>query len=143
MVNYILSKKSNGLFLFFNQGKCSTSFYNLPKNIVDKNYNLISDHMWYRYGINFRKVGELKKGDQLTFTAQTRSYYKGQTHSKKEDYKLTEPRNIRLINREQPGPLPQTKKRILGYVLSKNNVNTKNFSEDYVNEYMEWIKSKR
>ena len=32
--NYILSEKSNGLFLFFNQGKCSTSFYNLPLIII-------------------------------------------------------------------------------------------------------------
>ena len=112
------------------------------KNIVDESYNLIADHMWFRYSINFRKVGELKKGDQLTFTAQTRSYYKGQAHSKKEDYKLTEPKNVRLISRQQLKPLPHTKRLILGYVLNKNNVNSEIFSEDYVSEYLEWLKSR-
>lgn len=70
------------------------------KNIVDENYNLVADHMWFRYTVHFRKIGELEKEDRLIFTARTRSYYKGQVHSKKKDFKLTESKNIRLINRK-------------------------------------------
>ena len=42
-VNYILSEKSNGLFSFSNQGKCSTLFYNLPPKNICENLKIDMD----------------------------------------------------------------------------------------------------
>lgn len=114
------------------------------KNITDTNGELVADHMWFNYSSNFRKLGELHEGDKLTFKSSVKVYHKGHGYSKS-DYKLSDPKNIKLITEHPYVPLPQDKKLLIGYILIKNHIqlSRKNREkEDYAQEYMDWARQK-
>lgn len=110
------------------------------KNIRDEDNNLIAKHMWFNYSTEFRKLGELCEGDRISLTAKPSAYHKGHGYLK-EDYKLINPRDIRLLNDRPLIPLPMNKKLLIGYVCIKRHMS---LSDEHEEEklYMEWAKAK-
>lgn len=109
--------------------------------ITDEFGNPIADHMWFNYSSAFRKLGELRYGDVIAFEAKTTKYTKGHGYNK-QDYKLTQPSKVVLINSQHSYvPLPASKDLMIGYVLIKNQIKLRYEKTDYRGKYSQWAKS--
>lgn len=108
-------------------------------NIQDEDENIIADHMWFNYTSDFRKLGELRHGEELKFVARAKKYHKGHGFSK-QDYKLTNPKGLEILGDHTYIPLPSTKRLMIGYVLIKNNVRLNTPGEDYIGMYNKWAR---
>lgn len=110
------------------------------QKIMSGDGSLFIDHMWFNYNSNLRKIGELNPGDTVEFKASVRTYHKGHGYSKM-DYKLSDPKSVKLLEDRFQVPLPMSKKLMIGYVLIKNHISLQSAKEDYAGEYMEWAKA--
>ena len=109
------------------------------QNIFDEDGNMIADHMWFNYSSAFRKLGELRYGDKISFVANIDSYHKGRGCEKKQDYKLKPTRNVDLLTEHQYIPVPENKDELLGYVLIKNNMPRNEVVGKFIDKYNAWM----
>lgn len=117
------------------------------KNIRDESGNLVADHNWFNYTYDFSKYGELAAGDTFSFKAKPQHYTKGRAFEEIDDYKLSQPKSVKLICSDHDYiPLPTSRKELLGYAVIKASA-IHNFEgtgspsmQKYVNAYYDWMK---
>ncbi len=64
------------------------------RNIKNEYGKVLADHLWFNLTKRFADLGELRRGDILSFEARVRRYKKG---SGKTDYKLIYPTKIKKV----------------------------------------------
>jgi hypothetical protein len=70
----------------------------LLKNIKDEDGNIIADHLWFNHTLGFWSLGELTRGDVISFVARATLYRKGVYGCRTEfDYQLSRPTKIRRV----------------------------------------------
>lgn len=114
----------------FERGGFKTSFGHykptlLLVNIIESGRNkVVTNHLWVNYGTQFKKLGHLKKGDEIKFNARvgyyTRGYEGNDPYKKKEhpisyDYKLERPSKVSLIAPDAQAREVRTRKGLLPF----------------------------
>ncbi|MDC2828510.1 hypothetical protein [Limosilactobacillus mucosae] len=116
-------------------------------NIRDCNGVLIADHIWCNYTYDFSQYGELKPGDLFSFKAKPKHYTKGE-YCDVDDYKLSQPKNVKLIAADHNIiPLPTSREELVGYSMIKashyrrwdNGGNE--YVQPYIDAYYNWMDS--
>lgn len=81
----------------------------------------VTNHLWLDYTKGFRKLGQLKPGDKVSFSAKVGWYEKGYYLHQTTDYQLNSLRNVKLAsNYHKSIPLPMDSDLVVGYTMVKN-----------------------
>ena len=120
----------------------------LFKNLVLLPENqYITDHLWFNYGKQFMRLGDLKVGDKVQFDARVATYQKGWYLSKTTDFKLTRPTKVKLISNDKRPAIPMEKQALLGKIWLDNldfyqaNMRELEGKSFYIDKYKEWLKN--
>lgn len=61
----------------------------LLKNIKNKDGQIVTDHAWFNYLKNFKKLNNLKQGDLVFFNARIKKYKKGLYGMRENDFRFS------------------------------------------------------
>lgn len=109
------------------------------KNLRDEEGNLVSDHVWLNYDTAFRKLGILQKNDQILFRSRSKKYHKG-IYKEKVDYKIAQPRKVKLLTQHKYQPMPIDKQAVIGYIMCLKG---EKGGGNYTKAYHEWAFNNR
>jgi signal peptidase I len=99
-------------------------------NVKDESGKVITSHVWFNYTKGFKKLGVLQKGDVISFRARVGTYTKGYLgydydrrlkNPVSQDYKLTFPSKVTLVNRDPDKPLPATDFGLIEMIKKDNH----------------------
>ena len=114
----------------------------LLTDITDNEGNLVTEHLWFNYCKGFLALGQLEKGDKISFCARVAEYVKGRRYDRSWDYKLSRPTKIKLLESSPRPPMPQKKHVVIGYIMQQNKefYEAENRVVDfwYIDKYLEW-----
>lgn len=80
---------------------------------VNNGVRIVTDHIWFTMTKGFEKLGELKQGDKVEFTARVKEYFKGYVNNREFideqeiDYKLSHPTKIKKYENLQIQIVPK------------------------------------
>lgn len=118
-------------------------------NILDETQQLVTEHLWFNYTLGFLRLGELRRGDRVTFAARVASYQKGHWFDRQQDFRLTRPTRISRVDETERKhhALPIANKRaLIGYIMCMNETfyreNGRPFEDYYVAEFKQWWQTK-
>lgn len=109
---------------------------------------IVTNHLWFNYGKQFIKLGELSKGDKIMFDGRVSSYRKGIGPNKKKDFKIERPTKVSLVgNSGQHKAMPDldnNKNVLIGYIMLTNKdfylKNGRPYESWYVDKYNDWLR---
>lgn len=81
---------------------------------------VVTDHLWLNLTKGFADLGLLNEGDSIQFNGRVAPYTKGYGSNSIQDYKLTYPSKVMLIEDREVMPIPDDHAALIGMIMNLN-----------------------